>query len=159
MTARREARRVRRRRPSGRAIWSGWSIRTLRRETNRSLGEAIGLHRAAGYREVPVFHDEPYAHLWFEKTLKGSDRGCGARRVRWLSSSRGGDVQDRLAGYPAPTQRLAASATCCPAPRQPIFNSEPALPKKLDEGGQLGSGLASARDRRRSKAGSSDSPS
>jgi DNA-binding MarR family transcriptional regulator/GNAT superfamily N-acetyltransferase len=44
-------------------------IRTLRLETNRALAEAIGLYRAAGYREVAAFNDEPYAHHWFEKTL------------------------------------------------------------------------------------------
>jgi GNAT superfamily N-acetyltransferase len=44
-------------------------VRTLRLETNRSLGKAIGLYRAAGYREVAAFNDEPYAHHWFEKTL------------------------------------------------------------------------------------------
>ena len=44
-------------------------VRTLRLETNRALGEAIGLYRAAGYREVAAFNDEPYAHHWFEKTL------------------------------------------------------------------------------------------
>jgi ribosomal protein S18 acetylase RimI-like enzyme len=44
-------------------------VRTLRLETNHSLEEAIGLYRAAGYREVPAFNDEPYAHHWFEKTL------------------------------------------------------------------------------------------
>ena len=43
--------------------------RTLRLETNRALGEAIGLYRSAGYREVAAFNDEPYAHHWFEKTL------------------------------------------------------------------------------------------
>ncbi|HEY1480663.1 MAG TPA: MarR family winged helix-turn-helix transcriptional regulator [Gaiellales bacterium] len=43
--------------------------RTLRLETNRSLGEAIALYRATGYREVAAFSDEPYAHHWFEKTL------------------------------------------------------------------------------------------
>ncbi len=42
---------------------------TLRLETNRTLGEAIGLYRAAGYREVAAFNNEPYAHHWFEKTL------------------------------------------------------------------------------------------
>jgi DNA-binding MarR family transcriptional regulator/ribosomal protein S18 acetylase RimI-like enzyme len=41
----------------------------VRLETNRTLAEAIGLYRAAGYREVPAFNDEPYAHHWFEKTL------------------------------------------------------------------------------------------
>jgi DNA-binding MarR family transcriptional regulator/N-acetylglutamate synthase-like GNAT family acetyltransferase len=44
-------------------------IGTLRLETNRSLTEAIGLYRSAGYREVTSFNDEPYAHHWFEKTL------------------------------------------------------------------------------------------
>jgi DNA-binding MarR family transcriptional regulator/GNAT superfamily N-acetyltransferase len=43
--------------------------RTLRLETNRALGEAIGLYRSAGYREVAAFNEEPYAHHWFEKTL------------------------------------------------------------------------------------------
>jgi DNA-binding MarR family transcriptional regulator/ribosomal protein S18 acetylase RimI-like enzyme len=41
----------------------------VRLETNRTLTEAIGLYRAAGYREVPAFNDEPYAHHWFEKPL------------------------------------------------------------------------------------------
>jgi DNA-binding MarR family transcriptional regulator/GNAT superfamily N-acetyltransferase len=43
--------------------------RTVRLETNKALTEAIGLYRAAGYREVDAFNDEPYAHHWFEKTL------------------------------------------------------------------------------------------
>jgi DNA-binding MarR family transcriptional regulator len=46
-------------------------VRMLRLETNRALGEAIGLYRAAGYREVAAFNAEPYAHHWFEKTLDG----------------------------------------------------------------------------------------
>ena len=45
-------------------------VRVLRLETNRALGEAIGLYLAAGYREVAAFNDEPYAHHWFEKALK-----------------------------------------------------------------------------------------
>lgn len=44
-------------------------IRLLRLETNRSLTEAIGMYRAAGYKEVVAFNDEPYADHWFEKTL------------------------------------------------------------------------------------------
>lgn len=44
-------------------------IRTLRLETNRALTEAIGLYRAAGYREVDAFNAEPYAHHWFEKSI------------------------------------------------------------------------------------------
>ncbi|MFL6125655.1 GNAT family N-acetyltransferase [Actinophytocola sp.] len=42
---------------------------TTRLETNRALAEAIGMYRAAGYREVEPFNDEYYAHHWFEKRL------------------------------------------------------------------------------------------
>jgi DNA-binding MarR family transcriptional regulator/GNAT superfamily N-acetyltransferase len=48
---------------------SAAGIRTLRLETNDALTEAIGLYRAAGYREVAPFNAEPYAHHWFEKDL------------------------------------------------------------------------------------------
>jgi DNA-binding MarR family transcriptional regulator/GNAT superfamily N-acetyltransferase len=44
-------------------------VRTLRLETNGALTEAIALYRRSGYREVPRFSDEPYAHHWFEKTF------------------------------------------------------------------------------------------
>lgn len=43
--------------------------RVVRLETNRALKEAIHLYRGSGYREVPPFNDEPYAHHWFEKQL------------------------------------------------------------------------------------------
>jgi DNA-binding MarR family transcriptional regulator/ribosomal protein S18 acetylase RimI-like enzyme len=41
----------------------------VRLETNRSLREATGLYRSAGYAEVAPFNAEPYAHHWFEKRL------------------------------------------------------------------------------------------
>ena len=41
----------------------------LRLETNQALREAQALYRSRGYREVPAFNDEPYAHHWFEKIL------------------------------------------------------------------------------------------
>src|ERR671914_508862 len=41
----------------------------VRLETNGALVEAIALYRSAGYREVPAFNDEPFAHHWFEKRL------------------------------------------------------------------------------------------
>jgi DNA-binding MarR family transcriptional regulator/GNAT superfamily N-acetyltransferase len=44
-------------------------VSTVRLETNRVLTEAIALYRRRGYREVPAFNDEPYAHHWFEKDL------------------------------------------------------------------------------------------
>ena len=44
--------------------------RVVRLETNKTLTEAIGLYRSAGYREVDAFNDEPYAHHWFEKHLE-----------------------------------------------------------------------------------------
>ena len=40
-------------------------------ETHNALAEAIAMYRSAGYREVPPFNDEHYAHHWFEKRLKG----------------------------------------------------------------------------------------
>jgi GNAT superfamily N-acetyltransferase len=45
-------------------------VRVLRLETNQTLTEAISLYRTAGYREVPAFNDEPYAHHWFEKEIE-----------------------------------------------------------------------------------------
>jgi hypothetical protein len=44
-------------------------VTVVRLETSRSLSEAIGLYRSAGYREVPAFNDEPFAHHWFGKSL------------------------------------------------------------------------------------------
>jgi DNA-binding MarR family transcriptional regulator/GNAT superfamily N-acetyltransferase len=41
----------------------------VRLETNESLTEAQALYRGSGYREVPAFNSEPYAHHWFEKSL------------------------------------------------------------------------------------------
>jgi ribosomal protein S18 acetylase RimI-like enzyme len=43
---------------------------TVRLETNRALTEAIRLYRSVGYRQVEAFNDEPYAHHWFEKSLR-----------------------------------------------------------------------------------------
>jgi ribosomal protein S18 acetylase RimI-like enzyme len=45
------------------------SARAVRLETNKTLTEAIGLYRSAGYLEVAPFNDEPYAHHWFEKKI------------------------------------------------------------------------------------------
>jgi DNA-binding MarR family transcriptional regulator/predicted GNAT family N-acyltransferase len=44
-------------------------LTTVRLETNKALSEAIALYRSAGFREVPPFNDDPYAHHWFEKRL------------------------------------------------------------------------------------------
>jgi DNA-binding MarR family transcriptional regulator/GNAT superfamily N-acetyltransferase len=48
---------------------AAYGVRTVQLETHRALGEAIGLYRTAGYREVAAFNDEPYASHWFEKTI------------------------------------------------------------------------------------------
>lgn len=45
-------------------------VRVLRLETNKTLNEAQSLYRSSGYREVPAFNDEPYAHHWFEKVRR-----------------------------------------------------------------------------------------
>jgi DNA-binding MarR family transcriptional regulator/N-acetylglutamate synthase-like GNAT family acetyltransferase len=51
-----------------RAVANG--SRTVRLETSRALTEAIAMYRAAGYREVEAFNDEPYADHWFEKYVE-----------------------------------------------------------------------------------------
>lgn len=44
-------------------------LAVLRLDTNRSLTEAHALYRKRGYREIPRYNDNPYAHHWFEKRL------------------------------------------------------------------------------------------
>jgi hypothetical protein len=34
-----------------------------------TTARAVWLYRSAGYREVPRFSDEPYAHHWFAKDV------------------------------------------------------------------------------------------
>jgi len=60
----------------------GYSVVCL--ETNKTLVEAQQLYRSSGYREVPPFNDEPYAHHWFEKALHHGGRPQG-RTPRWLA--------------------------------------------------------------------------
>jgi DNA-binding MarR family transcriptional regulator/ribosomal protein S18 acetylase RimI-like enzyme len=43
---------------------------TVRLDTNRALDEAKAMYRGAGYREIPRYNDNPYAHHWFEKRLR-----------------------------------------------------------------------------------------
>ena len=50
--------------------------RTVRLETNRSLTEAIRLYESSGYRRVPAFNADPYAHHWFEKRLEPDAQGA-----------------------------------------------------------------------------------
>jgi GNAT superfamily N-acetyltransferase len=49
------------------ALGSGRS--TIRLDTNPVLLEAIAMYRRAGYADVERYNDNPYAGLWFEKTL------------------------------------------------------------------------------------------
>lgn len=43
--------------------------RAVRLDTNGFLGEAVGLYRAAGYREVTDYNGNAKADLWFEREL------------------------------------------------------------------------------------------
>jgi ribosomal protein S18 acetylase RimI-like enzyme len=43
--------------------------KATRLDTSDYLTEAIGLYRAAGYREVPDYNANPKASLWFERQL------------------------------------------------------------------------------------------
>jgi len=48
-------------------------LRTLRLDTNRSLVEARALYLRNGYREIPAYNNNPYAHHWFEKKRRKTD--------------------------------------------------------------------------------------
>jgi DNA-binding MarR family transcriptional regulator/ribosomal protein S18 acetylase RimI-like enzyme len=50
----------------GHAAAAGFS--RLRLGTNRALGEAQAMYAALGYVEVAPFDDDPFTHVWFEKT-------------------------------------------------------------------------------------------
>jgi len=41
----------------------------IRLDSNRSLTEAHKLYRRSGYAEIDRYNDNPYAEIWFEKTL------------------------------------------------------------------------------------------
>lgn len=43
--------------------------RAVRLDTSDYLTPAVGLYRAAGYREVPAYNENPKADLWFEREL------------------------------------------------------------------------------------------
>jgi GrpB-like predicted nucleotidyltransferase (UPF0157 family)/GNAT superfamily N-acetyltransferase len=51
------------------AIARRHGCRAVRLDTSDYLTEAIGLYRAAGYREVPDYNGNPKANLWFERSL------------------------------------------------------------------------------------------
>jgi GNAT superfamily N-acetyltransferase len=42
-------------------------------DTSDYLTPAVGLYRAAGYREVPAYNENPKADLWFERSLRQGD--------------------------------------------------------------------------------------
>jgi GNAT superfamily N-acetyltransferase len=47
--------------------------RAVRLDTSDYLTPAVGLYRAAGYREVPAYNENPKADLWFERSLRQGD--------------------------------------------------------------------------------------
>lgn len=50
-------------------IARGRGCGAVRLDTSGYLAEAIGLYRAAGYREVPDYNANPKADTWFERQL------------------------------------------------------------------------------------------
>lgn len=54
-------------------------IETLRLDTNEALTEARRLYERSGWTEIPRYNANPYAHCFFEKSLRG---GSSARRRR-----------------------------------------------------------------------------
>jgi ribosomal protein S18 acetylase RimI-like enzyme len=62
--------------------------RGIRLETNKALEEAVGMYRAAGYREVAAFNSEAYADHWFEKDLGAAQIEARGSMPRASSTSR-----------------------------------------------------------------------
>jgi len=44
--------------------------RVVRLDTNSSLPEAVNMYRTLGYVDIDRYNDNPYAHHWFEKSLR-----------------------------------------------------------------------------------------
>jgi ribosomal protein S18 acetylase RimI-like enzyme len=51
------------------AIAAAHGCRAIRLDTSSYLTEALGLYRAAGYREVPDYNGNPKADVWLEREL------------------------------------------------------------------------------------------
>ena len=51
---------------------------TLQLDTNRALKEARALYARNGYREIPRYNDNPYAHHWFERRILRNKRAGDA---------------------------------------------------------------------------------
>jgi regulator of RNase E activity RraA/DNA-binding MarR family transcriptional regulator/ribosomal protein S18 acetylase RimI-like enzyme len=98
--------------------------RTIRLDTHRSLTEAIRMYRTSGYREVPPFNDEYYAHHWFEKPLSPEDsmEDDLRRRFTALTTAHVADACLRLA---VPV-RCAPAGTRALTPGDKVFG--PAVP-------------------------------
>lgn len=45
--------------------------RAVRLDSSAYLTAALRLYRAAGYRDVPAYNDNPKADVWFERSLTG----------------------------------------------------------------------------------------
>ncbi|WP_297972660.1 helix-turn-helix domain-containing GNAT family N-acetyltransferase [uncultured Amaricoccus sp.] len=59
------------------------SITTLRLDTNRALPEAARLYCGSGWQEIPRFNDDPYAEVFFEKSIAPEEArppGDGGRK-------------------------------------------------------------------------------
>jgi DNA-binding MarR family transcriptional regulator/N-acetylglutamate synthase-like GNAT family acetyltransferase len=82
-----------------------FGLTVLHLETNRTLHEAQALYRGCGYREVPAFNAEPYAHHWFEKRLPAAASDGPARDA----------PPDTPAGAAVRRRRVDLSARRCPS--------------------------------------------
>jgi GrpB-like predicted nucleotidyltransferase (UPF0157 family)/GNAT superfamily N-acetyltransferase len=58
----------------------------VRLDTSDYLSEAIGLYRAAGYREVPDYNANPKASVWFERALNDEPVRLSSYDPRWPAS-------------------------------------------------------------------------
>lgn len=49
---------------------SALGFNTIRLDTNKALKEATAMYVKLGYVEIDRYNDNPYAHKWFQKTLR-----------------------------------------------------------------------------------------
>ena len=63
--------------------------RAIRLDTSDYLTDAVGLYRAAGYREVPDYNGNPKANLWFERRSTTSRSASRPTTCAGLISSSG----------------------------------------------------------------------
>ena len=128
--------------------------RAVRLDTSDYLTPAVGLYRAAGYREVPAYNENPKADLWFERGAAATERlSCSGPSGAATGSGSIGDAVDvdlevEVAADAGGVAGLADRA-------DPLALPAPARPRRTPAGrAQVGVEVAAVARLRRGSAGS-----